>query len=296
MLLLDFSQLMLANLHAQLGMQNMREVEPELLKHMVLNTLRSIRKKFGPEFGEMIIACDKRSWRKEAFPYYKANRKKAKDASDLNWDAIFKVFNEMVEDIKKFFPYRVIEVERAEADDVIGTLVQEFGSVGLSIGEEILIISTDKDFSQLHRYANVKQYDPIKKKYIQPETNADDYLLTHIIKGDSGDGVPNILSDDDTFVVQEKRQKTMTAKRLAAFKEMFSVPLTEDMPESFEITDAHRKYQRNAKLIDLRHTPSEIRAAIMNEYDAQAGKGRQHIFNYLINKKMRNLMDAVGDF
>lgn len=297
MLLLDFTQLMIANLHAQLGLQNIREVEPDLLKHMILNTLRSIRVKFGPEYGDIVIACDKRSWRKDVYPYYKANRAKAKAKSDLDWNAIFKVFDEMKEDLKAYFPYRVIEVEGAEADDIIGTLVHSFGSVGLSLGETILIISSDKDYSQLHSYANVKQYDPIKKTYVQPKVTPREYLLEHIIKGDSGDGVPNILSDDDTFVVEGKRQKPMTAKRLEECKDLIA-PIVDwdNIPESFEITPTHRRYMRNLQLIDLSRTPEAIKKDVLAKYDEQAGKDRKHVFNYLMKHRMRNLMDSVGDF
>lgn len=284
MLIVDFTQIMIANLHAQIGIHHANDLEEGLLKHMILNTIRSIRMKFGSEYGDIVIACDKRTWRKSVYPYYKANRATAKAKSALDWNAIFKVFDVMKSDLKEFFPYRVIEVEGAEADDVIGTLVHEFGMEGLAVGEPILIISADHDFAQLHSYANVKQYDPIKKKYVESKASPRDYLFEQIIKGDSGDGVPNVLSDDDTFVVDGKRQTPMTAKRLAECREKFASG--SDDP----------KYIRNEMMINLRNTPSDIKAAILAEYDAQSGKDRRKIFGYLMTNKMRNLMDAAGDF
>lgn len=287
---MDFSSVLIANLHAQIGIHNMKEVDENLLRHMILNTIRSIRVKFKKE-GELIIACDRGSWRKGVYPYYKANRAKAKSESDLDWRAIFEVFNKVRDDLKEHFPYRVITVENAEADDVIGTLVDKFGNdLPLAGGENILIMSPDKDFAQLHRYSNVQQYDPIRKKYIT-HSNPNEYLLEHVIKGDSGDGVPNILSDDDTLVVPGKRQKPMTAKRLAQLKEAFHNPQL-----STADAETDERFWRNLKLIDLRYTPNEIRDRILSEYEAQAGKNRSKIFNYLMNNSLRNLMESVQEF
>lgn len=294
MLLLDFSSVIIANLHAQVGIHNMKVVEEDLLRHMILNTIRAIRVKFREH--ELVIACDHGSWRKSAFPYYKANRAKAKEATGLDWKKVFEIFGRMRSDLRDYFPYRVVEVEGAEADDVIGTLVREYGGdcdlpLAMS-GEEVIIVSPDKDFAQLHRYTNVKQWDPIKKAFIT-HNDPDLYLLEHVIKGDSGDGIPNILSDDDTFVVEGKRQKPMTAKRLEEFKLKFlferidAIPL--DEPDG-------RNFVRNYKLIDLRNTPSSLSEEILDVYDQQAGKDRSQIFNYMMKNKLRNLMETINEF
>jgi 5'-3' exonuclease len=283
MLILDFSSVIIAALHVQVGFNNMREVEEDLLRHMILNTIRSIRTKFKSH-GEIVIACDMGSWRKEVYPYYKANRKKAKDASGLDWKKIFEIFTRMRNDLKEYFPYRVIEVQNAEADDIISTLVARYGNpLPLADGsEDILIMSPDKDFAQLHTYSNVKQYDPIRKKWISVP-DPDLFLREQIISGDSVDGVPNIMSDDDTFIVEGKRQKTMTAKRKAAFLEA--------IPEEFQ-----RGFERNTMMIDLGNTPFDIQQAVMAEYDAQAGKGRSKIFSYFMKHRLRNLTESMGDF
>ena len=171
----------------QLGNHLNAQVEEGMVRHMVLNAIRSYKQKFSHEYGEMIIACDNTNyWRKQIFPYYKANRKKAIEKSELNWKDIFECMNKIRAELKEFFPYKVIDVESAEADDIIGTLTREFSSE-LNNGVKILILSGDKDFIQLHVYPNVSQYDPVRKKWIKHE-DPERFLHEHILKGDAGDG------------------------------------------------------------------------------------------------------------
>jgi hypothetical protein len=262
----------------------MKEVDPDLLRHMVLNTIRSIRMKFKSE-GEMVIACDGRSWRREVFPYYKANRDSGRKKSELDWRMIFQTFTDMKNDLREYFPYRVVEAEGAEADDVIATLVHKFGSdspLRDTSSERLVIMSPDKDFGQLHKFSNVEQFDPIRKKWITVPNPAD-FLLEQIIRGDASDGVPNVLSDEDTFVIPGKRQKPMTAPRLAALKE--SVP-----------DEVKHRFEKNRVLIDLTCTPSDISASILASYEKEAGKNRAKILNYMIKKKLRNLTEFISDF
>jgi hypothetical protein len=225
-----------------------------------------------------VIACDDRNyWRKQVFPYYKANRKKNRDASEINWAQVFDIFNKIKGEIKDNFPYRVIQVESAEADDIIATLVTENNN------ETILILSADKDFVQLQKYATVKQYDPIRKKWIK-EDNPQQYLYEHILKGDQGDGIPNILSDDDTFVT-DKRQKPMTQKKIDLFK---SEGISHEMLK--------RNFARNELLVDLTKIPENIRNSVINKYNEENGKDRSKLFNYFISHNLKLLMDSVGDF
>lgn len=284
MIIVDLNQISISNLMAQIGNHTNAKIEESLVRHMVLNTLRSIKTKFQ-EYGEMIIACDaKHCWRRDAFPYYKANRKKSREQSELDWPMIFDTLNKIKEELREFFPYRVIQVDGAEADDVIGTLVLMNGKM-LSINKEILIVSGDKDFAQLQRFSNVAQYDPVKKKFVTC-TNPDTFLKEHILKGDRGDGIPNILSPDSCFV-RGDRQKPMTAKKLDQY---INMPLAE-MDEALV-----RNYKRNEQLIDLLNTPEEIREKILEQYQQQNQKGREKLFNYFISYKLKNLMEHVGEF
>jgi hypothetical protein len=282
MIIVDLSQVMLSNLHMQIGNHTNAKIEENMVRHMVLNSLRSYKQKFGEEFGEMIIACDNTNyWRKQLFPYYKANRKKNQEKSELDWKAIFECLNKVRAELKEYFPYRVIDIESAEADDIIATLAKETYAK-----EKVLILSGDKDFIQLHIYSEVKQYDPVRKKWIQHNEPAR-YLAEHILKGDSGDGVPNVLSPDNCFVVGE-RQKPLTQKRIDSI-------IQSGVNGNYD--DAvFRNYMRNKHLIDLSMIPAEVKAKVLESYEAQADKNRDKMFNYFIANKLKNLMEHIGEF
>lgn len=283
MIILDINQVMLSNLMMQIGSHTNMKIEEDLVRHMILNSIRMYNNKFREEYGDMVIACDnKRYWRRDVFPYYKANRKKARDATDLNWNEIFDCMKKIREELTEYFPYKVINVDGAEADDVIGTLVHMFGN---DMTQPILILSGDKDFIQLQTYLNVKQYDPIRKKFIE-HNNPSLYTKEHIIKGDAGDGIPNFLSADNCFVVGS-RQKPITTKKL---EQWLQTP-----PEQMG-DELLRNYKRNEQLIDLTHIPEDIKTRIINEYEAQKGKGRTKLFNYFVAHKLKNLMENINEF
>jgi 5'-3' exonuclease len=277
MIIVDFNQVMISNLMAQIGNHTNIPLDEGLFRHMVINSIRTYKQKFGQEYGDIVIACDDRNyWRKQVYPYYKANRKKARDKSELDWTMIFESFNNIRSEIKEFFPYRVIQVETAEADDIIATLVKNHAN------QKVMILSGDKDFVQLQKYPNVKQYDPVRKKSISHD-NPSYYLFEHIMKGDSGDGIPNILSDDDVFVVDGKRQKPLTQKKIDAAW----------ISKEYLVT---RNFLRNQQIVDLDCIPSHISEAILNKYNEEAGKDRSKLFNYFIKYKLKHMMENVGDF
>lgn len=281
MIIVDLNQVMISNYMAQIGNHTNIAIDEDLFRHMVLNSIRAINSKFTSEYGEMVIACDApRSWRKQLFPYYKANRKKAREKSELDWSAVFDSLNKVRDELKEYFPYRVIQVEHAEADDVIGTLVDQFH------GLPILIVSGDKDFVQLQSYMNVRQYDPVRKRFISHNDPAQ-FVREHIIKGDMGDGVPNFLSKDDTFVTGA-RQKPIRSAKLEEWTRL--------EPEEFCDEQMLRNYKRNEQLVDLSFTPKEIRDNVIEQYNQQAGKGRAKLFNYFVEHKLKNLMESLGDF
>jgi 5'-3' exonuclease len=280
MIIVDLSQVMLSNLMMQLGNHTNAQVEENMIRHMVLNSLRSYKQKFSDEYGELVIACDNSNyWRKKEFPYYKANRKKNQEKSELDWKSIFETMNKIRAELKEYFPYKVIDIESAEADDIIATLVDKYYE-----DQHILILSGDKDFIQLHNYYNVEQYDPVRKKWIKHD-NPKRYLIEHILKGDSGDGVPNVLSSDNCFVVGE-RQKPLTAKKM--------INLIENI-DSLE-GPTYRNYMRNKLLIDLSMIPNEIKEKVIESYEGQSDKGRDKLFNYFIVNKLKNLMEHIGEF
>ena len=283
MILVDMNQVMIANMMMQIGNHQNAEIDVSMLRHMILNTLRANRKKFTAEFGELVICCDDTNyWRRQIYPYYKANRKKTRDKSEMDWNAIFQALNSIRDELKTFFPYKVIQVETCEADDIIGVIAHEEGTE-LNMGEPILILSGDKDYIQLHKYANVKQYDPVRKRWIS-NANPEKYLAEHIIKGDAGDGIPNVLSVDNAFVMGI-RQRPITQKRLAEWADINNMN-----------DEVKRNYMRNKALIDLSEVPKGMKEEILSIWSEENGKDRSQLLNYFIKNKLRNLMECITEF
>jgi len=260
---------------------------------VVLNSLKSIKKKYTKEYGEMVIACDGQNyWRKQFFPYYKANRKKDREESDLDWGLIFDTINELRQDLEENFQYKVIRVDGAEADDVIATLTkwsQDNGLISTGLYEEaqkVLIISSDGDFKQLQKYPNVRQWSPMQKKFVQTK-EPQNYLMEHIAKA-GDDGIPNILSNDNVFV-EGIRQTPVRAARLEEFVELGIDACRNDTER--------RNWQRNQTLIDFDFIPEHISKAIIDSYmeDNIVGS-KQKIMNYLIKTRCRQLLDDIEGF
>jgi hypothetical protein len=296
MILVDYSQVALSNiLSFQRELKGTDSEVKNLIRHVTLSTLKSYKKKYGKEYGELVICCDGRKyWRREIFPHYKANRKKARDNSDLNWTLIFDTLTEMREDIAKYFPYKVIHIDRAEADDVIAVLAkhtQENDLIQEGLIEEpqkVLILSSDGDFIQLQKYKNVTQWSPMQKKQIKANAKElHEKKITHIVKA-GDDGIPNILSKDDVFVVGE-RQKPVSAKRLQEFLEHGYDACKND--------EERRNWHRNVKLIDFDHIPEDVSTEIIDTYVNNKPTGdKMSIMNYLIENKCRLLLDELEDF
>lgn len=293
MIILDLNQVMIANMMASVHSSHGMEINEDMLRHMILNSIRMNKTKFSSEYGELVIACDdKDNWRKKYFPYYKASRKKARQESTLDWNEVFTVLNKIRSELREFFPYRVIQIEHAEADDVIATLCKQFGKQLVSSSDnKILILSGDKDFVQLQKYANVEQYDPTRKKWIRNDEPRR-FLFEHILQGDASDGIPNVLSPDDVFVTAS-RQKPLTSKKKTVW-----VDELVSGREPAEIFDENqlRNYRRNERLIDLEDIPQDISGQIMEVYELQEGKTRSCLFDYFIKHKLKNLMENITEF
>lgn len=282
-ILIDLNQVLISNLMQQINSNPKIKLDENLIRHMVLNSLRSYIKQFKEKYGEVIIACDnKRFWRREVFPFYKANRKKAREESGFDWTLIFETLGKIREELKENFPYKIIDVEGAEADDVIGVLAARKAPF-----EEVLILSSDKDFVQLQKYPNVTQYSPILKRFVKTD-NPHKYVKEHIIKGDRGDGIPNFLSADNVFALGE-RQKTINSKKLNEW--------LDKTPEEFCINDMMlRGYKRNQMLVDLEFIPESIQSAIVEAYDNAKPPNRQKLFNYFVEKRLKNLFEVIQEF
>jgi 5'-3' exonuclease len=288
MILVDLNQVLLSGLMAQIASEKKKKYDEDLIRHLILNILRNHIKNFKSEYGQVVLCCDNRNyWRKEVFPFYKAGRKKLREKSDLDWHMIFDILGKIKEELKLNFPYKVIDVDGAEADDIIGTLAPRY-----VMHENVLILSSDGDFLQLQQYNDknskfhIKQYNPAQKKFIKSD-NPMMELKEKIIRGDKGDGIPNIYSPSDCFV-RDLRQKPITKGVLAKLMNEDSEKWPE---ETLKIG-----FSRNKLLIDLREIPKDVKERIIVEYDNAKPAPKSKLFNYFIEKKLKNLMDVIEDY
>ena len=282
MILVDYNQVAISNLMEQIG-SSKTPIDESLVRHMILNTIRTYVKKFKESHGpEVVIACDNKNyWRREIYPHYKAGRKKARDASGHDWNTIFECLNKIRDELRDHSPYKVISVDTCEADDVIATLVQKYSST-----QKIMILSSDKDFAQLQRYTNVEQYSPILKKYIK-EPLPLLQLKQLIIRGDKGDGIPNILSADDVFV-SGGRQKPITEAKIIGWMNQEA--------KDFCNEEMFRNFSRNEMLIDLTKIPERLANEILHTYESAVGHSKQDFLNYMIANRLKNLIEVLDDF
>ena len=269
---------MISNLMVTIHRDNL-ELGEDLIRHMVLNSLRGHNKKFRKEYGQMVIACDSGNvWRRQAFPNYKAGRKANREKSEHDWTMIFDLLSKVKNEIKQFLPYKVIEVETVEADDIIAVLCRR-------TNEKVLILSGDKDFIQLHN-DRIKQYNPVLNKFVGQGENPSLYIREHILKGDRSDGIPNVLSDDNVFI-EGRRQRPLSKKKIEAW-------CNEIVPTFNE--EEQKNYDRNKTLIDLNCIPKELEDKINREFENFEVATRDKILGYFINKKLKTLIESIDEF
>lgn len=281
MILVDLNQVLISNLMAQTRGKAENLPDKEMVRHMVINSLRGFNLKFKSEYGSNIVLCADAGepWRRDIYPNYKHARRKGRVDSATDWDNIFNVITEIKHEIAENFPYVMMYIEKAEADDIIATLVKH-------INEPIMIISGDKDFIQLQTKTNVKQYSPIQKKFVGEGIDPKIFLHEQIIKGDRSDGIPNILSPDDIFLTKEK-QRPINKKRLEEWSSVSNIPLG---------SETSKYYERNKRLIDLSCIPEELERTIINTYRDYKIPSRSKLLPYFMKHKLKSLMENIGDF
>lgn len=291
---LDISGILHSSLHTSIKMKKDKNVasqwmqatddmySEDMLRHLMMNQIRTYRNLFYREYGEIVIAVDSDNvWRKDYHPFYKASRAEGRKASDINWTKVYATLNQFLLEIDENFPYKVIKVNRLEADDIIATI-----AMNKHYEDKMMIVSSDKDLLQLQQYDNVKQYSHIKKQEMK-ESNPRALLLEHILRGDSGDGVPNVLSDSDTFIISGKRQNTLSKKK---FDELASMDSKE---YDSRIRD---NYQRNKKCVDLSEIPQEYQDEVMALYNVDKPRDNSKIMKYFVSHKMKNLLTHRSEF
>ena len=286
MIIIDMNQIALANLMMNLNMNKSKEVDENMVRHMILNSIRMYRQEYKQEYGEPVLTWDsKHSWRRDYFPQYKASRRKGREKSTLDWDKIFTVLNNVKQEIKENLPYKHLEIYGAEADDIIGVLIKDPKEW---FTEKRMIISGDKDFIQLQKYPFVQQWSPITKKAVNGY-DPDVYIQEHILKGDTSDGIPNVLSPDNTFT-EGLRQRPLSRKKIESWvgADDEYIPTWSD--------EVKRNYQRNSMLIDLTNTPEDIEDKILKEYKDAPSGNRSKLLNYFMKYKLRELTENIGEF
>ena len=281
MILVDLNQVLISNLMAQVRGKGDVKPNKDMIRHMVLNSLRGFNVKFKDEYGTMVLCSDAGDpWRRDFFPNYKYSRKQARLDGPFDWDNIFNIITEIKNEVRDNFPYVVMYVENSEADDIIATLVKQ------QTESKYLIVSGDKDFVQLQHYGNVYQWSPLLKGYIGENEDPVKFLREQIIKGDRSDGVPNIMSADDVFVKGE-RQKPVTKKQLEEWIDIENIPLG---------SETRKYYERNKTLIDLSQIPEHIEKNIINSFNNYKVKNRSLLLNYFIENKLKSLIENINDF
>lgn len=286
MIILDFSPIFMAAVHT--SSKDLHTPTEALIRHLVLNTIRSYVHKHKAKYGQTVIAVDSSSWRKKIFQFYKARRHEDRAASDIDWETIFGYMRTIIAELEEVYPGRVVQVPTAEADDIIGVLTRQFHSQ-----EPIMIVSPDNDMQQLKIYPGVRQWSSLLKKELTADGRK--LLLEKLIKGDGGDGIPNIRSPDNA-IVAKIRQKPISAKFLEQANDSDDVValIREEFGE-----DAVRNYYRNKKLIDFAEIPFDLQEAILDRYDALADHSPMRgmkFMNYLVMKEMPLLSMAVDQF
>jgi 5'-3' exonuclease len=292
MILIDMNQVMISNLMVQMKISE--GIDKGLVRHMVLNSLRMYFQKFRSDYGDELILCydSKRYWRRQFFPCYKGTRKKDREKSNFNWSQIFEVLNEIRDEIRDNMPYKVMEVDGSEADDIISVLTSQVAAKNIRLQkdmqpvEKVLILSGDKDFIQLQKYPWLKQYNPVMKKFVSG-VDPKQYILQHVLKGDKSDGIPNFLSPDETFVNGE-RQRPLTKKTLDRILNL--------SPEQFCTQETLVYYNRNLNLIDFTYIPKEVEESIKETYELLPTTSRSKMYNYFMSNQLTNLLDKIEEF
>lgn len=313
---IDYNQLAIAAVMAE-AYGSEQEIDWNFCRHIILNSIRMYHTRHRNKYGQTIIACDgANNWRKRVFPQYKAARKKNRDESPIDWDMLYNVLHSVRKDLRDHFPFRVIHVEGVEADDIIGMLAFQ----AVKVQTPLMIVSGDKDFQQLQQKEDdflpgstpkyVLQYAPAKKEEIVCE-DPDEFLAIHILKGDSGDGIPNVLSPDDVFLLEGVRQSPVSAKMKSEWMDHW---INGQLDDSFfaeyergnvwqstkkkgvDVHEIKRNYERNRQLIDLRMIPKELKASIAEAVVEPPRGNFESVMMYFGENDMGRLLDCIDDF
>lgn len=274
---IDFSSLAISAAKAYTAQEKLPSVSTNMLRHLILNSILKVRRKFKAEYPELVIACDAdHYWRKDEFKFYKAHRTAIKEADEFDWDAFNISFDIITEEIKQIFPYKVLMVDGCEADDIIGILAKK-------LSHSMLVYAKDGDYHQTLKNPNVKLFNPYTQAFVE---RGDVKLLLEekICRGDRGDGIPGIWSVENSFV-DKIRQKPATQKKIDEFLKMYH-ECTNLESEEF------KRFKENKKMIDFDSIPQKYFDEVLKSYHETVinlNVNKMKIFTYLSQHELAQI-------
>ena len=263
--LIDVSNLTMRCLFSQ--MPGPEEQEFSIFKLTFMASFMKLLKTLEPE--RVICLQDSESWRKQVYPEYKANRAAKREQSVVNFDVFFPVLEKFINDIADSFkniPF--VKIPYAEADDCIATIVKNHPDW------DIINVSSDRDFYQLFKYPNYRQWDAMKHTFIEG-LDPDVELMVKILTGDSSDNIPGL-------------------KRGIGPKRALKI-INEDVNQWIENEKLQPEYERNMKLISFDCIPKEIELAI-NDVINNLTYGEPDTKKYFKFIQMSGLAELMNTF
>lgn len=244
-------------------------------KILMMGSLKKTLIKFNPD---KVIFCleGHNNWRKLVYTDYKANRVYGPptDANHIDFDIFFGEMQRFIESFSTFLTNaQFLSVDRCEADDLIGVIVKSHPEWNITCQ------SSDRDFYQLYKYSNYKQYDGIKKKIIEV-LDPKMYLLEKVITGDAGDNVPKLKTG-------------IGQKRAAAI-----INSSDGLDEWLKKENLEKEFERNMKLISFDCIPEEISFNInkaVNDWNSIPFDPKKTM-NFLIENKLTAMFDDFEVF
>lgn len=239
-------------------------------------TFNSIKKAWQDFNGSHVVFClEGRSWRKDFYKPYKANRAEARAALTVKEQEEDKLFWETFDKFKEFISEKsnctVLQHPQLEADDLIAGFIQNHPA------SNHVIISTDSDFHQLIA-PNVKQYNGVmetltthegifdkkgklvvdsKTKEPKDIPNPEWILFEKCMRGDSTDNVfsayPKVRKNKLQEAFEDRKNKGF------AWNNMMLQRWIDHEGREHRVLD---DYERNRRLIDLKHQPDDIKQLI----------------------------------
>ena len=286
LMIIDFSQVVISSFCATFNVNEITSAED--VRKLTLNIIKNLTKKWKNKYPTVVIAVDSRNyWRRDIAPYYKGNRKEGREKSKIDFETIYKGMDLTLSGFEEAFPYIIMNILRCEADDVAGVLVKNF----YNKYENIMLISSDSDWTQLQKYKNVKQWSSIQGGYVHPKHGgAAGTLMYKIIKGDKKDGIANILSLPDS-VITKTRQKAISEAKLTKW-------IQKKTPEEFCDPNMLERFKHNKQLLDLFNIPEKYETAIMQAFLGKKdnSKSRSKIYSYLVKNRLMSLTKDIQDF